>query len=42
MEINLEAYNFFIKPGVTENVEKLQMLSRIIESQIPVSVISRD
>lgn len=31
MEINLEDYNFYIRPGRTENVEKLQMLSRLIE-----------
>jgi hypothetical protein len=31
MEIRLDDYEFFIKPGATENVEKLQMLSRIIE-----------
>jgi hypothetical protein len=31
MEIRLDDYEFYIKPGITENVEKLQMLSRIIE-----------
>jgi hypothetical protein len=31
MDIRLEEYDFYIRPNFTENVEKLQMLSGIIE-----------
>jgi hypothetical protein len=32
MEIRLDDYEFYIKPGITENVEKLQMLRAIAYS----------